>query len=120
MDGRNLMGFNDGVSNPNPGSGDKFDNVVWTTDNDESPALKDGTYMVFQKIEHNLDQWRGLSLQEQEGWVGRSKRTGLLLGTPENEDKKFLESLKNGDQNARDRLRNLLDEQSYRANVLCF
>lgn len=30
LDGRNLLGFNDGVSNPRPGSGDKFDSVVWT------------------------------------------------------------------------------------------
>jgi Dyp-type peroxidase family len=118
IDGRNLMGFNDGVSNPNPGSGDKFDEIVWTTEKDESPSLKDGTYMVFQKIEHDLDQWRGLSLQEQEEWVGRSKQTGLLLGSPENEDTKFLEALKRGDQNAIDRLRKVIDEQSDPDNML--
>ena len=100
------------MSNPNPGSGDKFDDIVWTTESDESLALKDGTYMVFQKIEHDLDQWRGLSLQEQEEWVGRNKQTGLLLGSPENEDTKFLEALERGDQNATDRLRKVLDEQS--------
>lgn len=111
MDGRNLMGFNDGVSNPRPGSGDKFDSVVWTTEKDEGPVLKDSTYMVFQKIEHDLDQWRGLSKGEQEEWVGRSKVTGLLLGTPENEDKKFIEALKNDDPNAKEKLRKLLNEQ---------
>jgi Dyp-type peroxidase family len=112
MDGRNLMGFNDGVSNPRPGSGDKFDSVVWTTEKDEGPILKDGTYMVFQKIEHDLDQWRGLSAEEQEEWVGRNKFTGLLLGTPENDDKKFIEALKKDDLKAKEKLRQLLNDQS--------
>jgi Dyp-type peroxidase family len=88
IDGRNLMGFNDGVSNPKPG--DIFDKIVWTTQEDEAEELKGGTYMVFQKIEHDLDQWRGLSLDEQEEWVGRSKGTGLLLGTLEEEEDKRL------------------------------
>ncbi len=112
IDGRNLMGFNDGVSNPRQGSGPKFDSVVWTTENDEGPVLKDGTYMVFQKIEHDLDQWRTLSLEEQQEWVGRNKVTGLLLGTPENEDKKFIEALKCDDPKAKEKLRKLINDQS--------
>jgi Dyp-type peroxidase family len=112
MDGRNLMGFNDGISNPRPLSGGKFNDVVWTTETDESPTLKDGSYMVFQKIEHDLDQWRQLSAEEQEQWVGRKKITGLLLGTPENEDQKFIEALKNQDPDAKEKLRKLLDDQS--------
>jgi Dyp-type peroxidase family len=112
MDGRNLMGFNDGISNPRPGSGYGFDNVVWVTDNDENPSFRDGTYMVFQKIMHDLDQWKGLSIEEQEQWVGRNKVTGLLLGTPENDDEKFIEALRNDDPKAKTKLRRLLDEQS--------
>jgi Dyp-type peroxidase family len=112
MDGRNLMGFNDGISNPRPGSGSKFNEVVWTTDKDEDPILKDGTYMVFQKIEHDLDQWRQLSAEEQEKWVGRNKITGLLLGTPENQDQKFIEALRNQDPRAQERLMKLLGDQS--------
>jgi Dyp-type peroxidase family len=112
MDGRNMMGFNDGVSNPNPGSGDKFDSVVWSTEKDEGSVLKDGTYMIFQKIEHDLDQWRELTPQEQEEWVGRNKVTGLLLGSPENEDEKFIEALENDDLKAKEKLRKLLDDQS--------
>jgi Dyp-type peroxidase family len=90
LDGRNLMGFNDGVSNPIPGSGAPFDDVVWTTKQDEGENLKDGTYMVFQKIEHDLDQWRQLSLAQQEDWVGRKKITGLLKGTLSDEEDKIL------------------------------
>ena len=83
------MGFNDGVSNPTPGNGASFDNVVWVTKQDEGEILKDGTYMVYQKIEHDLDQWRLLSLAQQEDWVGRKKITGLLKGTISDEKIKY-------------------------------
>ena len=90
IDGRNLMGFNDGVSNPRPGKDDKgklFDEQVFTTKDDENNKDLDyGTYMVFQKIHHDLEQWRELSLDEQQEWVGRSKGTGLLLGTLSEDD----------------------------------
>ena len=51
IDGRNLLGFNDGISNPIRFSND----VIWTTKQDESEKFQNGTYMVFQKIEHDLE-----------------------------------------------------------------
>jgi Dyp-type peroxidase family len=83
-DGRNLQGFNDGVSNPRAGSA-QFDQVVWAA-GDPNEAFRWGTYMVFQKILHDLDQWRELEVDEQQEWVGRSKSTGLLLGTLDEDD----------------------------------
>ena len=83
LDGKNLLGFNDGISNPSRLS----NNVVWTTGQDEVEKFRDGTYMVFQKIEHDLDKWRNLDEEKQERWIGRSKGTGLILGTlSRNED----------------------------------
>src|SRR3954447_154582 len=38
-------------------------------------------YMVFQKIEHDVERWRKMDEERQELWIGRSKATGLLLGT---------------------------------------
>jgi Dyp-type peroxidase family len=116
LDGRNLMGFNDGVSNLVPGSGSAFDDVVWTTKQDEGENLKDGTYMVFQKIEHDLDQWRQLSLAQQEDWVGRKKITGLLKGTLSDEEDKILGQMLNSPNNrvheeAVKRLKELSKEQ---------
>jgi Dyp-type peroxidase family len=116
LDGRNLMGFNDGVSNPIPGSGASFDDVVWTTKQDEGENLKDGTYMVFQKIEHDLDQWRRLSLAQQEDWVGRKKITGLLKGTLSDEEDKILGQKLNSPDNrvreeAQKRLKELIKRQ---------
>ena len=69
IDGRNLLGFNDGISNPKRLSND----VVWTTIQDEDQKFTDGTYMVFQKIEHDLEKWRTMSVDEQEELMGRSK-----------------------------------------------
>jgi Dyp-type peroxidase family len=100
IDGKNLMGFNDGISNPNRLSND----VIWTTSEDENERLKDGTYMVFQKIEHDLDKWRNLSVEKQEEWVGRSKRTGLLLGTlPKDLDRKLARDLRSGNSAVREK-----------------
>jgi Dyp-type peroxidase family len=106
IDGRNLMGFNDGVSNPRPGKDDKgklFDEKVFTTRDDENNKDLDyGTYMVFQKIQHDLDQWRELSLDEQQEWVGRSKGTGLLLGTlSEDDDASLARDLRSNDEKVR-------------------
>ncbi|TVP40356.1 Dyp-type peroxidase [Candidatus Nitrosocosmicus arcticus] len=90
IDGRNLLGFNDGISNPRRLSND----VVWTTIQEEDQKFTDGTYMVFQKIEHDLEKWRIMSVDEQEELMGRSKGTGLLLGTlPKEEDRKLASAM---------------------------
>jgi Dyp-type peroxidase family len=82
IDGKNLMGFNDGISNPFRLS----NNVIWTTRQDEDEKFQDGTYMVFQKIEHDLEKWQNMHEEKQELWIGRSKATGLLLGTLSREE----------------------------------
>jgi Dyp-type peroxidase family len=112
LDGRNLMGFMDGVSQPKRLRND----VIWTTRNDEIDALIEGTYMVFQKIEHDLEQWEKLSVREQEQWIGRSKGTGLLLGTlTREEDEKLANDCRSNNpmvsKAARSKLRKLLEEQ---------
>lgn len=94
IDGKNLLGFNDGISNP-----DRLANtVVWTTLQDEKAKFKDSTYMVFQKIEHDLERWQNMHVEKQEQWVGRSKETGLLLGTlPKAQDRKLASDLHSTD-----------------------
>ena len=77
IDGKNLLGFNDGISNPVRFLND----VIWTNKNDESVKFQDATYMVFQKIGHDLEMWQNMDEEKQERWIGRSKATGLLLGT---------------------------------------
>ena len=99
IDGRNLMGFNDGISNP-----DRLDNnIVWTTPEDETKKFSDGTYMVFQKILHDLEKWRKMDVNKQEEWIGRSKDTGLLLGTlSSSQDRKMGLDLQSDDPGTRE------------------
>jgi Dyp-type peroxidase family len=111
-DGRNLMGFYDGISNPHR----LTNNNIWICGNEGEMEFEDGTFMVFQKIEHNLGEWGKLSTQEQEKWVGRSKATGLLLGTlSPDEENKLVSELHSTDsskqEQAKDRLSKLIDEQ---------
>lgn len=112
LDGRNLMGFMDGVSQPKRLNND----VIWTTRNDESDMLVDGTYMAFQKIEHDLLKWERLGVREQERWIGRSKGTGLLLGTlSHEEDQKLADDCRSNNpavsNAAKSRLKKLLKDQ---------
>jgi Dyp-type peroxidase family len=112
LDGRNLMGFNDGLSQP-----DRLKNdIIWTTKNDEVDKLTDGTYLVFQKIEHDLERWEKLSDKEQERYVGRSKKTGLFIGTlSHSEDEKLALDCRSDDLHTRNvaksKLKKLLDLQ---------
>ena len=112
-DGRNLMGFHDGISNP-----DRLgNNTIWISGGKEEPEFVNGTYMVFQKIEHDLTEWHKLATEAQEKWVGRSKATGLLLGTLSVEDEaRLVSDLHSSDpfkqRKAMSRLRLLINEQS--------
>jgi Dyp-type peroxidase family len=98
IDGRNLLGFNDGISNPDRLSND----VIWTTVKDEDIRFKDSTYMVFQKIEHDLEKWQSMEVEKQEKWIGRSKATGLLLGTmTKDQDRKLASEMRSNNPSIR-------------------
>jgi Dyp-type peroxidase family len=114
IDGKNLLGFNDGISNPFRLSND----VIWTTVQDEGEKFQDGTYMVFQKIEHDLEKWQAMHEEKQELWVGRSKGTGLLLGTlSKDEDEKLALEMRSNEENVRmramTRWKNLYNQQKF-------
>ena len=100
-----------GISNP-----DRLNNdSVWTSE-DKDKKHSDGTYMVFQKIEHDLRKWHKLDTPAQERWVGRKKTTGLLLGTLSSADEKRLVSeIYSADSSKRKqaiaRLTRLIDDQ---------
>jgi Dyp-type peroxidase family len=112
IDGRNLLGFNDGISNPIRFS----NNAIWTTRQDENEKFQNGTYMVFQKIEHDLERWQKMEEETQELWIGRSKGTGLLLGTlSKTEDHKLAADLHSNNnfvrQAAKKKWQRLYDQQ---------
>jgi deferrochelatase/peroxidase EfeB len=73
--GRNLLGFKDGTSNPDP-------STVWTADG--------GTFQVVRIIRNRVEFWDRVSLDEQELMIGRRKDTGAPLdGKRETDAPKF-------------------------------
>ena len=62
--GRNLLGFKDGTSNPDPAR-------IWTLDG--------GTFQVVRIIRNRVEFWDRVALSEQELMIGRRKDTGAPL-----------------------------------------
>lgn len=65
---RDLLGFVDGTENPEGGAA-----VSAALVGDEDPEFAGGSYVIVQKYLHPLDEWRALSVEEQEKVIGRTK-----------------------------------------------
>ncbi len=68
FDGRDLLGFVDGTENPTGRAARKSVYV-----GPEDPDFAGGSYVLVQKYLHDLTAWNGLSVEEQEAAIGRSK-----------------------------------------------
>jgi len=75
FDERDLLGFVDGTENP---SGAQAHSVA--TVGDEDPAFAGGSYVLVQRYLHDLSSWDGLTVEEQEKVVGRTKLSNIELG----------------------------------------
>jgi deferrochelatase/peroxidase EfeB len=76
---RNLMGFRDGSSNPDPKNPRDMDAVVWA--GDEGPAwMRGGTYLVARRIRIALEHWDRTAVAFQEATIGRNKALGAPIG----------------------------------------
>ena len=85
-DRRNWFGFLDGISNINK---KQRKNVIFIKESKQGETEL-GTYMVFSRIEFNLEKWRNLSKNEQEIIIGRDKITGCPIIGFDNVTKKTL------------------------------
>jgi putative iron-dependent peroxidase len=74
FDDRDLTGFVDGTENPQ--GAEKF---AATVVGDEDPAFAGGSYIMIQKYLHDLDAWRRLPTETQEGIIGRTKVDDIEL-----------------------------------------
>jgi deferrochelatase/peroxidase EfeB len=74
---RNLMGFKDGIVNPDVRDVVTMDRLVWIPSTQQTVA--GGTYQVIRVIRMLVEFWDRITLHEQERILGRSKDSGAPL-----------------------------------------
>jgi putative iron-dependent peroxidase len=74
FDERDLLGFVDGTENP---TGSEAAAAV--TIGTEDPPFAGGSYVIVQKYLHDMAAWDALTVEEQEGAIGRAKLSNVEM-----------------------------------------
>jgi deferrochelatase/peroxidase EfeB len=85
---RDMLGFKDGIANPDTGNAQQMNQQVWIPPRTNEPAwTAGGTYQAVRIVRFFVEQWNKVPVGEQERVIGRRKVTGApLYGTDESQD----------------------------------
>ncbi|MCW2944186.1 MAG: Dyp-type peroxidase [Actinoallomurus sp.] len=85
---RDMLGFKDGIANPDTGNAQQMNQQVWVQPGGREPSwTMGGTYQAVRIVRFFVEEWNKVPVGRQERIIGRRKVSGApMYGTDESQD----------------------------------